>query len=188
LGRPVWRLFGGGLPSYISRQKSENKKVRRGKSHNRLYLQDSKFGASFPHFGENSILCGIRWFGGIGKNFRLTEIGVTEKPRRHAGCELCRGPSATPQDDPPASPTGAESETTSVQRTTKIQPVANCQNSNCLTQGGHPSSELPGLFDREENTARSKAPLKPNNGLEWATHPQNSYLTTTENPLPYGCG
>jgi len=30
-----------------------------------------------PQLRENSILCGIRWLGGIGENFRLTQIGVT---------------------------------------------------------------------------------------------------------------
>jgi len=46
----------------------------------------------------------------------------------------------SPPEPASALPTGAESETASVQMTTKIQPMANCQNSNCLTQGGHPTA------------------------------------------------
>jgi len=41
-------------------------------SHVRLYFQDSKSEEVFPHFGENSMLRGIRWLSGIGENFRLT--------------------------------------------------------------------------------------------------------------------
>jgi hypothetical protein len=46
----------------------------------------------------------------------------------------------SPAEPASASPTGAESETDSVQVTTEIQLTANCQNPNCLTQGGHPIS------------------------------------------------
>jgi transposase InsO family protein/putative hemolysin len=77
------------------------------------------------------------------------------RPRKVRGEPVSPGPPAHRIDESPvgyslagcspaepasASPTGAESETTSAQTTTEIRPMANCQNSNCLTQGGHPTS------------------------------------------------
>ena len=43
-----------------------------------FYLQDSKFEGVFPHLSEYSIMFGIRWLGGIDKNFRLTWFGAVQ--------------------------------------------------------------------------------------------------------------
>ena len=53
-----------------------------------LYFQDSKIEQAFPHFWKNSILCGIRWLGGIGENFRLTRREKAIFPGENVYCRL----------------------------------------------------------------------------------------------------
>jgi len=64
-------------PPIFPRKNLKTKGLDGRKFHILLYFQDIKFVAASPHFRENSILCGIRWLGGIGKNFCLTQLGVT---------------------------------------------------------------------------------------------------------------
>jgi hypothetical protein len=46
--------------------------------HLRVYFQDSKLERVFPYFGENSMLCGIRWLSGIDEIFRLTRRATAQ--------------------------------------------------------------------------------------------------------------